>query len=252
MASESELDAGECLRRMIPNLPRAIGMRFESAFHHMDQAALIFDLDREMASFRAITAEEEAATALMLAIKSKRYAGADKFNPRNHHHKVAVEACVMAIAQRLAPILKTYRATFNFEKPRIDINIPLSNMNVRGGESFGLQLVEPLGLLHSREGIAEDAVFNDAIAKLAEGNDLAGARRFIAERANSRNTLLYASDTRLPESKATRESLSQRKDLTLILLALTVMVLQARTQQPMVKQAIPAFLRMISKAEADG
>lgn len=245
------MDARDCLERMTPKLPKAIGVRFKSVFNHIERANAIFDLDREMASFRAITAEEEAATALMIALQNKRYPGAEKFNARNHHHKAAVLACVMAIARKLQPILQTYQATFRFDEARIDVKIPLSNFGVKGGEDLGLQFVEPLGMLHTREGVSGDAVFHDALEELANGHGFDDARTLIREQANARNTLLYASDTKQPVSRATLKTLENRNNRALILLALAVMVLQAKGHQAMVTQAIPAFLKVINKAEAD-
>ena len=186
-----------------------------------------------MASFRAITGQEEAATALMMAIQAKRYPGATKFRAWNHHHKAAVLACVVAIVPEIQPIIQEYRLTFDFEKGRIDIMVPLSNFGVRGGEEVGLQFDEPLGQLHSRKNEAGeevgDAVFVDALDKMAEGEGFENARKFISDQANARNTLLYASDQGLPESKAgTEKSLANRKVKSLTLLTLAVMVLQAK------------------------
>lgn len=243
------MDALYCLKKMTPKLPKAIGSRFKSTFKHIELAENIFDLDREMASFRAITAEEEAATALMMALQTKRYPGAKRFNPWNHNHKAAVLACVMAIARSLQPILQTYQAIFQFDEARIDIKVPLSNFGVEGGQEFGLQFVEPLGMLHTRDGLSGDAVFREAIEAIANGHGFENAKVFIREQANARNTLLYATDTKQPESKATKETIERRKNRALVLLSLSVMVLQAKRQQPMVTQAIPAFLYVISKTQ---
>lgn len=245
------MDALEALQRMTPKLPKAIGMRFHSTFNHIERAKAIFDIDREMASFRAITAEEEAATALMMALQAKEYPNADKFKAWSHPHKAAVLACVMAIAGTLQPVLKEYQVVFRFDKARIDIKIPLSNFNVARGEDIALQPVEPLGMLHSRAGVKEDSVFHDALTRLANGQGFEDARTLIRTRANARNTLLYASDSKLPLSRANLESLSIRENSALILLSLAVMVIQAKGHQPMVKQAIPAFLRVIGRAEQD-
>ena len=72
----------------------------------------------------------------------------------------------------------------------------------------------------------------------------------VVVQANARNTLLYASDTKQPESQATPDLMEPRKSRALILLALAVMVLQAKKHQAMVTQAIPAFLNVIGKASA--
>lgn len=207
--------------------------------------------DREMASFRAITGEEEAATALMMAVQLKGYPGADRFNPRNHHHKAAVVACVVAIGKTLQPVLAEFQLTFHFEKGRIDMKIPLSTFGVANADGLGLQFVEPLGLLHVREGVPGDKVFAEALSGLVDGSEFANVRKLIAAQANSRNRLLYASDKALPKSEATAEGLENRKNRALTMLVLTVMVLQSSTHQAMVTQAVPAFLSVISKVPED-
>ena len=73
------MDAHSWLKRMIPMLSKAIGVRFNSVFNHIDRTQALFDKDREMGSFRAITAEEEAATASIMAHETKRYLGGKKF-----------------------------------------------------------------------------------------------------------------------------------------------------------------------------
>ncbi|MFN2100889.1 hypothetical protein [Altererythrobacter sp. MF3-039] len=245
----SDLDAQKSLVCMIPKLPKAISYRFRNALDHIDRAQALLPIDREMASFRAITGEEESATALMMAIQSKGYPDAGKFNLRNHMHKAAVMACVISMAPKLEPVLKEFQLIFDFEKCRIDLKVPLSNFDIEGGENYGLQFVEPLGFVHGKEGGGESDIFNTALESLAAGQGYEHARQFIAKRANDRNTLLYASDAGMPASKATRQALENRKNRSLILLSLAIMVLQAKGHQPMVKQAIPAFLRVIGKAE---
>jgi hypothetical protein len=225
-------------------MPGAIKLRLLSTLDHFDRSFRLFDVDREMASFRAITGEEEAATALIKAIQIRRYPHADKFNPRDHQHKAAVIACVMAIATQITPILKEFQLTFDFEKKRVDVKVPLSNFDVAGGENFAIQPVEPLDLLHRS---SEAKPFEEALKSLAERSNYDNIRRMVSAQANARNTLLYASDTALPTSRVTRDGIANRKNRGLVLLVLAVMVLQTRKHQALVRQAIDAFLGVISR-----
>jgi hypothetical protein len=104
-------------------------------------------------------------------------------------------------------------------------------------------------MLHTRECVSGDAVYHNALNNLAEAHGYEDIHKFIASQANARNVLLYARDQGLPESGATFATLAIRRNRSLILLVLTIMVLQAKNQQAMVTQAIPAFLRVIGKAE---
>jgi hypothetical protein len=55
---------------LIPTTSRA---RFMNALRHIDMGLQIKDIDADMAYFRGITAEEEAATGLLLTIKRHQY-----------------------------------------------------------------------------------------------------------------------------------------------------------------------------------
>lgn len=247
MADQSFEFVENALKKIQPNLPGSVRHRFQNALEHFERSGKIFEIDREMASFRAITGEEEAATALMKAIQLRGYENAKKFNPRDHVHKAGVMACVIAIGSTLEPMLREFNLTFNIEKRRADILIPLSNLGVEGGDKAGVQPIEPLDFIHARPGIPEERLFSDALARLAEKSSSDDIKKFVSHRANDRNTLLYASDSKLPESQATMATINVRKGRALILLTLTVMVLQSRKHLGMVRQAIFTFLEVISK-----
>ncbi len=66
------------------------------------EATILDGVDLEMAAFRAITAEEEAASALFHSLKRRRYAGAARLSPRNHVHKNAVAPFCTAVSRVLA------------------------------------------------------------------------------------------------------------------------------------------------------
>jgi hypothetical protein len=76
--TEAQATIEKCIE-MLAGRPRHCG---RSAFRHLRKAWMLYPIDREMALFRAITAEEEAATALILAMKQRRYPGAELLDYR--------------------------------------------------------------------------------------------------------------------------------------------------------------------------
>jgi hypothetical protein len=225
----------------------AVKFRLLNTLEHFDRSSRLFGSDREMASFRAITGEEEAATALIKAIQLRRYRHAEEFKPRDHQHKAAVIACVMAIAKAVFPILREFQLVFDFQRKRVDVKIPLSNFDLAGLEHLAIQPVEPLDFVHTREGLSETRLFEEVLEGLATQSNFNSIKRMVSEQANARNRLLYASDSSLPYSQATQISIENRKRNALILLVLAVMVLQSRKHQGLVRQTILAFLGVISK-----
>lgn len=61
------------LRQITQKLPGNIRFRALNALEHFGRAIDLIEIDKAMASFRAITGEEEAASALMLAVALRRY-----------------------------------------------------------------------------------------------------------------------------------------------------------------------------------
>lgn len=218
-----------------------------NSLNHFTAASRIFDLDREMASFRSITGEEEAASCFLLALRIRQYSDARKLNPKNHLHKNAAIACMIALAAQLQPILAQFQLLFDFRNCRIDLKIPLSNFGVRGGETFAMQPVEPLDMLHSRKGVDENDVYLEALQRLAEGTEFDDIKKLVSDRANQRNTLLYASLDGMPHSRATLDGIESRRARSLALLVITVMILQSRKKLASVRQTVPALISIISR-----
>lgn len=239
------------MRRLASGIPGSVKFRLLNTLEHFDRSAQLFESDREMASFRAITGEEEAATALIKAIQLRRYLHSKEINARDHQHKAAVISCVMAIAAQVAQMLKEFQLTCDFAKRRFDVKLPLSNFNVDGGENLAIQFVEPLDIAHRREGSNDREAFDDALENLAKRSNFNDIKRMVASQANDRNTLLYASDSSLPLSSATLDGLQNRKKRALILLVISVMILQSHKHQAFVCQAILAFLGVISRLPRD-
>lgn len=137
-------------------------------------------------------------------------------------------ACVAAVTHTLRPILQEFQLVFDVRTPRIDVRLPLSDFGVEGGENIALQPVEPLEMVHTKDGVPEDALFSEALKSLAEQSSFESVKALVATQANARNTLLYASDCALPVSRATLADLKTRRDRELTLLILTVMGWQRR------------------------
>lgn len=239
------------LQRIGPRLPSAVRYRLENSLDHFSKAFKILDIDRAMASFRAITGEEEATTALMRAIQLRQYPGAKSFNARNHIHKAAVGACIAAIGLDMRQTLQRFQLTFKYDVPRIDISVPLSTLGVvtPEGEDYFLQPVEPLSIVHAKPGKERSNLFEDNLVNIAEETNFESIRKLVASQANARNTLLYAGDSSLPVSRASVNDLWVRKDRAMLALILATMVLQSKDHQPLVCDAIDAFLSVVSRLD---
>lgn len=107
--------------------------------------------------------------------------------------------------------------------------------------------MEPLNLTHSIPGVDESRLFEGALQELAEKASFDNIKKMVSDQANARNTLLYASDSQVPKSKAKLRDLKTRKNRALSMLVISILIWQSDKNQTLVEHAILAFLRVISK-----
>lgn len=238
------------IREMVKKLPRPVRVRAENALQHFDRALSLLEIDREMASFRAITGEEEAAAALFKALQLQGYPQADQLWVKDHTHKAAALACALAIRSTIGgSVVKKIQVTFDLRAPRIDVWIPFSEFNIDtpATRGVGLQIVEPLDLLRANPNGSDKNVYEDDLRRLAEGSKFTEIKQLVKSQANARNTLLYATNKSLPKSRATRTHLLERKGNGLLLLAIAIIALQASKHQALLRQAIEALLEVVKR-----
>jgi hypothetical protein len=83
----------------LEHLTSSSGSHIKSAMYHVEKAETISNIDPEMAIFRLITAEEEAATAILLTLKEHGYSNAKELNKNNHIHKQSLFPYICAIVE---------------------------------------------------------------------------------------------------------------------------------------------------------
>ncbi|MFJ2526252.1 hypothetical protein ACIOWB_24310 [Pseudomonas capeferrum] len=173
-----------------------------NAIHHLRKAVEISEIDPSMAAFRAVCAEEEAATALISSLKEQCYEGADKLYFRNHADKHAVILFVGTVMQWFQS--RKAQAGDHFGHHRIFFD----DIDGRVGLHFSIQLgrsntavnpVPPLHLVVQGPRTLEEE-FQDEMKDLLGLERIHEIRRLIDQRANFRNTLLYATTEGIPKS----------------------------------------------------
>lgn len=223
----------------------------KNAVWHINRAALIKDLDPEMAALRAITAEEESASALFHSIKRRHYAGAEKLKPRLHLHKNALVPFFQAVAEALQPVLESNPF---LTSPHLVIDNDSSpkrlrlQFTVRGDDTVMATPDPPLNLILTENDRPFE--YRDQLLATARRLGFQSVQKHLANRAEQRTRLLYAEDTgpaRLgqpvqPLLDAFRGSVF--RNLTLFLL-----IDPYAEQQPFVQDSVAAFLDFVG---ADG
>lgn len=246
----------DTLRLAIEKLPKPVNLRARNAFEGFDKARQLLSIDREIASFWAITAEEEAVSALFRSLQLRKYPGYEHLNLYSHEQKAAVAPFIAAV--KMALVGKSGKLnihlTLDATKPSITINIFLKEFGIviPGHDDLSLQLVEPLGLLGCNEdGSSPSAFYDKHFAEIANHANAKTILKVIKREANTRNMLLYASDASLPVSMATSDTIEMRQQRADTALLLAIAVLQEKKHQSMALQGIAAFLKMVGKVTKD-
>ena len=239
------------LRLAAERLPKPVRFRMLNALNHSDAALKLLAIDREMASFQAITGEEEGAAALIRAIQLRDYPHASRLSIRDHQHKAAFIPFIAGVRNHFARGFSKLNVTLDYAKPRIDVHIPLSELGVElSDKTLGLQPVEPLDIRSMKpgpDGTEIPHTFAKELSEIAKGANYEGIKEFVKSQANSRNRLLYASDSALPKSKTTEAVLIARRRNVLVMLGLTVIVMQTRTHQALVSRGIEVLLEILDR-----
>lgn len=260
-----DVEAAELpLDHMQQHLEKAIGLLTgrpkncaRNAFRCLRRAWSLRAMDPEMSIFRAITAEEEAATALMFALKHRRYPGSERLLPRDHAHKAAWVPFIEAIGKMMSEsgvpagqiLLKAE------DSPRIDIRIPAEALGIDGAEGRHLMPDEPLNLIIRTGTSARDVsvtTFAAEVEAWAAARGTSDIRLWISETANLRNQVLYAADGGIPTANDPTKFILERRRRVQVLLMVTIAVLQADTPQPLAAQALRGFLKLMRNIDETG
>lgn len=220
-----------------------------NAIRHIKKAWVLREIDREIAVFRAITAEEEAATAIFHSLKRHKYAGAEQLNPYNHVHKAALYPFFMAIGSVLS--------FFNRENlnPQVVLDTKVKNpkIKVRVLTPDRANYAYPIPPLHytiKRDGEIYD--FSDEL-KMISGSEQANAiDKQIRMLANERNELLYAHQGGiLTFIKPVDDIIKEQQRKVFIILTVYLLIDQYPEHQWFVQQTLNAFLMLLGKLPAE-
>lgn len=250
-------EADKFMTDVILLMPPPSRWRAFNALRHLNKGWRLRVEDPEMAAFRSITAEEEAATALFLSLKRHRYKGANKLNHRNHVHKNAVIPFIDAVSRAFAKFRDIAPPVeLVWDKQQIPARLILRVMvshPVRG--SVWALPQPPLNFFSSVSQIGLGMVrldFAAEIAQIAIGAKAESIIEYLRERANFRNKLLYAADEGYPGVSGDIEAgLRGLQRNVMTILRIYFMIDPYAKHQGFVQQCLDAFLKMLNLVPKD-
>lgn len=221
---------------------------FDAAFIHLSLAHRLKDIDPAMTIFRAITAEEEAATGLLRALEAQRYADPRELLPKDHLQKAAVYPYLCAIAKHTSYLrmngIKEVKLGIpkDENKPRLQVALLLD------GKYDGIvaRPIPPLNL-QVREG-GEVVNYQKYFRELISPSGFDDIRKYLNAKKNQRNLLLYASPQGLLDPGPVPDStLLDYKIRIMTILKTALLIWPYKEIQPFVQEAVRSFLDLAGR-----
>lgn len=215
---------------------------FRSAFDHLRRSWTLHPIDSEMSLFRAITADEEAATALILALKQRQYEGVAKLNPWDHTHKAAVSPFLDAVQNMLAETgFPTPKLSLSLGgRPKIRLILDIGTLVGDAEPLFG-EPDHPFNYLLRAGDNPKAYRFEKQLQALADERGSQSVGELVKREANLRNRLLYADDEGIASVNFNDSLILRKRDRVYRLALITIGVLQTTERQLFVKQCLDAF-----------
>lgn len=236
---------------MLKGLPNSKAKHcFRSALNHLKLAEKITEIDLSMSVFRAITAEEEAATGLMLELQNKKYANAEHLRTRDHLHKGAVIELISIIVQFLEDHFPGSVYDLSMHRTNGQLQIRLSAEMIINGEKIIIIPDPPLSIA-MRVGVKRFSM-NKQLQTLLDKCGHQTIKNHLKAKANLRNLILYASEKGYPsQPKIEDKFFPAQKGRVLTMLRIFLMIQPFEDIQPAVQDGLDIFLSIVDKIKAE-
>jgi hypothetical protein len=241
----------EALLAKIPLIKSPSRNPARNAVHSLDMAWRIKEIDPEIAAFRGIHAEEEAAAALFGALKFKRYAHAEKLNPYDHRHKCAVQPYYDVVVRELRRTKLNAAITpqWSPDRPGHGFSLRVTVPTESGGEESYVTY-EPLSFSTHAEGTPETfrEYFESAVRDANARNTFA----LLRELAEQRNRALYATARGIPKFVGDiNDALLERRNRVFRVLLIFVLIMFESEPQSFIQQVLPGFVDVLKRMPAE-
>jgi hypothetical protein len=218
--------------------------------YHLEMADALVKIDPAMAMFRAVTAEEEAASGLMRCLRELGYPRADELNPHDHVHKHAIfpfmEIVRLFFAQNMSNGFQSFHLQIKEEEGEMRLALAL-RLTILGEERFAYP-IPPLNFGVSVQGEAETMRYASQIAEFIKAKGMPSVRAFLKSEANLRNKILYAAPDGYPVVQDLKDSfLDERRRRVRGMLNLYLLIFPYREHQMYVAHALTAFADLLNR-----
>lgn len=223
-----------------------------NAVESLRRAWAIRAIDPEIAAFRSMHAEEEAAAALFCGLKDKGYPSAEGVNPRNHIHKAAIQPYFTAVLDSFrGTVFKgaTIRPYWEPDRPGHGFVLDVAVTGEDGQEQH-YKVFEPLSFTVQSNGVPVG--FQKEFENIVSTANAKSIRDYLRELANERNLALYARPNGIPKlDDDIQQYIQRRLNRTIRVLLVFVIIDLEKDRQLFVEQALLGFLRLLNLISED-
>lgn len=233
------------LQYILAHVPPPVRHAARSAVHSLGLSEALVGVDENMAAFRSITAEEEAATSLFLSLKRRGYKGADRLRHRDHRFKNAVAPFLAGVRTALAKAEQLGTLVVDLRIPTAQNQVDLPTIAIWTPKvPIGKRILPepPLGFNMSVNHDLHD--FRKEFEKVAAESGIQTVEKYVRDRGNQRNRLLYAANDGIPRIEGLQEFLAAQRKRVFQILTAVVFVDPYPDQQLFVQQCLDAFLEV--------
>lgn len=236
---------------MIKNTKSRGRHSLRNAWFHLEKAWKIRSVDPAMAMFRGLTAEEEAASGLIYALRDRRYTDSNLLNPHDHPHKHSIYPFFEILSDWFAE---------SSEPLGLDVHMKLGSpddpdrLKIRfkvkiDGKDFLATPDPPLNWNVSVDG--KPISFQQHVKKLVSVRNSTRVEKYIRAKANERNQLFYAAPQGCPHLQSVSDKFFPHQKNKVMTMAYAYLLIEPyKEKQPFVQQALDALLKMLGRSKA--
>ncbi len=229
---------------MISKTPKKNRNSVLHAWKQIDKARKLAGIDNEMSAFRAITAEEEVATAIIREIQDLGYENSRRLKPHDHSHKSGIWHLLTLISAFISEY-NQLKATISEGTGELSGKLIISFPSLTPSDTHVAQLVPPLNFNITNKG--ERISFKKQANELASYISVNKLQKHLKNEANIRNELIYASPKGMPFVQIAPHKFIEERELRVMVLTYAYLLIsQYREKQSFVQQCIDSYLTILS------
>tara|TARA_R110002110_G_scaffold415697_2_gene653879 strand:+ start:47952 stop:48554 length:603 start_codon:yes stop_codon:yes gene_type:complete len=192
----------------------------------------------ELSVFSGLTAEEEAATAVFHSLRKRKYRRAKELDLKNHRHKAGLWPLVLGIREAFVPLFETSEIHASFIDHRLEL---IMNYQLEDGNSLAIQLTPPLGFISVDKG-GKNKTYREEVEAIATQRGARNMYEHIKQVSNTRNTMLYASGSKVPKSTNAINFFLQQRQVVFVHLSIYLLLEHHKKIQPLAQAGLEIFL----------